>query len=468
MSIKQLTHMTLPEPHKVNKRKTQFISGPCDNSTYSPSQLIAFDSLVSVALAKSKTVAQLVSHAGYGKTYITSEIIKELLWRDASLRIAVIAMTHQAIAVIAEDIGIKHSNLGYHTSTSFFGESLVREGLNEVFRQTKPAKDAMYDVIIVDEASMTNKKYAAHFKKLKKTIIYVGDDGQLRPVKEPKSAVLQDGYADLRFTLATNMRQGSESAVADVANAYRLEGYGVFDSLPELIVRGKSSVRLMRTHSSEGVKDEVYSLIDDYFLNEHYRKSSRYCKVLCYRNTWVNRFNKYIRLRIFEDAPEVTKIMQGEKLIATKAMLYDDEMLIKNGESLNVLSLNVEELEFNGVTISYYETIVSKDNGERIGINIVHEQSEAAHIKMLKTLKLAASSAKDNKKALENAYYNYRDFFMTFNYAYASTVHKAQGSTFTNTFVMMVDLNICMHAEERQELIYTALSRAAVNSFLVW
>ena len=55
----------------------------------------------------------------------------------------------------------------------------------------------------------------------------------------------------------------------------------------------------------------------------------------------------------------------------------------------------------------------------------------------------------------------------SFDYGYAITVHKSQGSTFTDTFIDMKDINCCSDDETRRQLQYVALSRTQRNAVIL-
>jgi len=65
--------------------------------------------------------------------------------------------------------------------------------------------------------------------------------------------------------------------------------------------------------------------------------------------------------------------------------------------------------------------------------------------------------AKENG-ARWTAFYELRERFARVDYAYATTVHKAQGSTFDTVFVDHRDLQAC-RGPERQALLYVAVTR---------
>jgi exodeoxyribonuclease-5 len=58
-------------------------------------------------------------------------------------------------------------------------------------------------------------------------------------------------------------------------------------------------------------------------------------------------------------------------------------------------------------------------------------------------------------------YYDYKEHFARVDYSYAMTTHKAQGSTFTRTFVDVEDIDTCPNPAEIGRLKYVATTRAS-------
>lgn len=55
----------------------------------------------------------------------------------------------------------------------------------------------------------------------------------------------------------------------------------------------------------------------------------------------------------------------------------------------------------------------------------------------------------------------------SFDYGYAISVHKSQGSTIDNVFIDLNDLFKCRSRQELQQLEYVAFSRTKNNIFLL-
>jgi ATP-dependent exoDNAse (exonuclease V) alpha subunit len=69
------------------------------------------------------------------------------------------------------------------------------------------------------------------------------------------------------------------------------------------------------------------------------------------------------------------------------------------------------------------------------------------------------------EKKINNLYKNWQniiiDKFAQLNYGYSITVHKSQGSTFTNVFIDILDILSNNNTEETSKCLYTAITRSS-------
>ena len=55
----------------------------------------------------------------------------------------------------------------------------------------------------------------------------------------------------------------------------------------------------------------------------------------------------------------------------------------------------------------------------------------------------------------------------SFDYGYAMTVHKSQGSSLNNVFIDMKDINKCRNKDEFRQLQYVSVSRTKNNAHIL-
>ena len=80
-------------------------------------------------------------------------------------------------------------------------------------------------------------------------------------------------------------------------------------------------------------------------------------------------------------------------------------------------------------------------------------------------LKNIAKEAKVNPKKWP-LYFQYKDEWLDLRPAYASTVHKAQGSTYTTVFMDLSDIGKCNIASDVARMLYVSISRASKQVYL--
>ena len=75
--------------------------------------------------------------------------------------------------------------------------------------------------------------------------------------------------------------------------------------------------------------------------------------------------------------------------------------------------------------------------------------------------------AKERKKVWRE-YLTFKECVICLDFAHAMTVHKSQGSTFSNVYIDIQDLNICRKIDYQMylKLLYVAISRASNQVFM--
>ena len=75
------------------------------------------------------------------------------------------------------------------------------------------------------------------------------------------------------------------------------------------------------------------------------------------------------------------------------------------------------------------------------------------------------------EKKINTLYKNWQNSviekFAQLNYGYSITVHKSQGSTFTNVFIDILDILSNNNNEETSKCLYTAITRSSNKLILL-
>lgn len=398
-----------------------------------PHQREIFDNILKAF--QTKRHVTLTGFAGTGKTFVINELMKHFSATDVNC--AVCAPTHKALQVIAEKLNTHYdcftiaSLLGLHPDTDI----LNFDPEKPIFKSGKFSKHHVYDMVIIDEASMINK---ALFRKLCNTdlkILFVGDPAQLPPVNEEES---------LAFTCI--------SPIFKLHEIIRTNKPDIIDLCS--VLRTNNFHEVYNWKSSENITVVKQRLYD-------YSSS----KILSYRNVTVNKWNTSAKKQL---NPSPKRIDIGDKVMFYTPIRHGEQTLIANSEELIVTERKYrsDAMDF----IAFDKVIKNLD---------FHICNPPGYFEFLKRYKKHVDN-KDwdelynlRKKCLTDIDLNLetvdrttdKTIFKSFDLSYALTVHKSQGSTFDS---VAVDLNdIAGNTDDLRALLYTAVSRAANKIILI-
>jgi hypothetical protein len=217
------------------------------------------------------------------------------------------------------------------------------------------------------------------------------------------------------------------------------------------------------------------------FMSDEYKENKNFCRLLAYTNNAVDKSNCFIRRHIFGN--EVEEYTVGDDLIVTEGYsipLAGDRTLqvYANGERLEVIEAEkYTEQETNIVCWSLLvdNYLAPSNKRELRHIKVIATEGYPAYVALKRQLigKAKTLCAEinpltgkpvHNRHEVWQEYYDFINSFCYVNYSYAMTIHKAQGSTIDNVYVVEKDINICnWDILQRNKLKYTAFTRAAKN-----
>lgn len=263
-----------------------------------------------------------------------------------------------------------------------------------------------YDLIVVDEASMVSKEIFKDLTSYNIPIIAVGDHGQLPPVGDTFN-LLQNP----KVKLTTIHRQAANNPIIKLSMMARTGEFIPYG------FHGNSVMKSSDRNILEKVRDVENSTI------------------LCGFNTSRVKFNTYIRQRLGFTG---IKPSPGDKLICLK---NNRDLGLYNGTTCEVIQAS----EFNQ---HWYYTRVRLDTSEEIELTILkaqfNQEKTLTEYKELDTLRG------------ENL----------FDFGYAMTVHKAQGSE-SDQVVLFCQRHKEATDEYYNRWLYTGITRASDKLILV-
>lgn len=432
----------------------------------------------------------LTGYAGTGKTFITKVITKQL-----RMPFYVSAPIHKAVRVIS-----KVTNSKGLTLHSFHG---LRLNMNlEDFDINNPQFDPLGDpkcdrcrVLICDEASQTpNGIYQlnkARAKQFGYKVLYIGDKGQLPPSKERISKVFN---IEKQYNLTEVMRQEDNNNLLHLFKFLRYD----LDNNTSTAIRHMLSNKEQLSDNGDG-----YKILNTHeYAKESYKlftkdnlKNPEFIRNVSYTNDNVYRWNTILRNHMIgRDLPLVT-----EADIFTSYITIVDEfndIVISNSSDYKIYQYRdytddyglktyaVNFVEFDSVFPTKTLQIIDHKHAE----TFVKYKSIVAFLLKKAQTSSAAERGKHWKK-----YFNFihshlcmidykinvngveTNIRKTIDYAYGTTAHKAQGSTYEKVTVDLQDMMYYYkygkyHAYSdialRNKLLYVGLSRAKTSALI--
>lgn len=466
---------TLPRKSvlKTSKRYIKQI----DTSMFTEGQKVSYSSLKSFVSDNGKYFI-VSGAAGTGKTFIISKFIESYLFDNASKKICVTAPTNKAVRVLSSMAEYKHSNISYKTIHSLLGIRMVRKEGIDVFEQKQQSELNSYELVIIDESSMLDSNLLSIITKDCNTkVIFVGDSCQLPPVENNQvySPVFASGYEETKLTEI--IRQAAKNPIIRLATQTRENSYSKDSSFDFVVMNDsdqyiKGVFQYQKKYGSE--LNEIKKLITHYFTSANFRDNSDFSKVLCFTNKQVDRYNAFIR-KIYFDCNDLPLIVAGEKLViktTVKEKGNDENIIFNVNDEVEALSIFDEILKVGHYEIKYYSVLLQDViTGKEHFVNVVCEESTQTLEKVIKEISGTAKilpKFDPMKKELWSKVYEIKDFFTEVGYNYAITVHRSQGSTYTNVFVDTSDFHFIDNPIMLRKLQYTAFTRASDRLHIIF
>lgn len=486
----------------------------------SEDQQIAENNILDWIEASKEAQFSLIGYAGTGKTFLVGQLINRI--KRNGLRVCIAAPTHKAKEVLQEKCGFTDA----YTSAGLIGLA-PDEGLENFdplkleFMPKFDSKVNDYDIIIHDESSMLPPKYHEYLVdecvRCSAKVIFVGDDAQLPPIKSTKETeaeikkygyILRDSPALLcedNAVLSQVIRQGNDNPLSYLLLALRLDidfhrgrnqEKKVYDSFVELLpqqyhnilegiqrgrfvhriianigqdlnadgkgftfIRQQSEFDAAITHVTDEIRDKIMS------------------RAVAFTNDRVRELNLMIRKGLI-DAPAENgfELLPGESVMGYNT--------IRDANLVNIVT-NSKEYVIKKVGKPYedlhgYKVVEVNFENHGPTLIVLHPDSYPQYLKEYMT-RLNAGRAK--KQGAWKAYYSFKNSYILFDdlskkfnnkeypkkdfdYSYAITTHKSQGSTYKtvlvdmNNMLPMIDINKG-DKTDFYRMLYVAASRAS-------
>lgn len=358
----------------------------------------------------------LGGYAGTGKTTLLAALRHVLAQNKPKMSVAFCAYTGKAAQVLRARL--KQEKILQPTDNCSTLHSLMyySEGKKDGTPSWRKRESLKYDLLVVDEASMVSEEIWTDLLSFGKPVLAVGDHGQLPPINSQFNLMEQPD-----ITLEKIWRQAADSPIIQLATMARTTGqipvgeYGI-------------GVRKLNRNLPE-TGDEVEQIL---------RGSAEERLVLCGYNHTRQKLNAHMReLREFE-TPEPAR-----------------------GDIVVCLRNSRESGLYNG-QLGVIEAIIAADNDpENIWWYVVANFDDNKFEGYVPREQFSAPSTIARPPRRPK-----KDMVGLFDFGYALTVHKAQGSqapkvlVFEERFAKMDD-------QEWRRWLYTAITRAESDLTIV-
>jgi len=424
-----------------------------------PKQQLAFNTIIESI--ENSTPVLLTGFAGTGKSTTIATVIKSLSHK----LITIATPTHKAAAVLSamlETNGIVSPNVKVTTIHKALGKRPQRQG-GGTMSFSRPTKE-IYGILIIDECSMIDAELFQDINEAapSASIVYVGDPAQLPPTSG--NGLLSPVFSAIeqRAHLSDIIRQGEDNPIIELSAALRR----VMAASAHITV--SDIVEMVNEYDKDGAKIGMIQKheIADYCSDA--LKNGMDCRYLAYKNESIDK--QMIAIRSMLHGRDVQSFVIGEPV----SSLTGIQNVINNNHE-GVITAIGEPVLIQGIACL---SVTLDDNlTVNAAIDIKQKKNkEIGFFRMFEKLKAQSSLTTDFKEKanlLEQATeasaqgYMIKDSIAELRPCVASTVHKAQGSTFDVAVVDVADILTMRNRSESLQCLYVAVTRPKTYLILV-
>ena len=386
----------------------------------------AYAAIITLVTTPQQTLV-IEGGAGCGKTTLMNTFMEE--WPQLvalsggafnDVDVVLTATTNKAADALANatkrETTTIHSLLGLRVVNSGYGRTKLLD-------TGKVIEDGL--VIVVDEASFIDQELLAHIEhKLRKSkVIFLGDPNQLKPVGSSTTPVFSRGYPTV--SLNQIVRQADDSPIQTLSRGLRslVEGH----PMPNAGVDGTNIIHMPQ-------QDFEAAFVQDVLNNP-----VNSVRALAWTNKKAIHYNHLVSIARNGSAD----IHLGDVVNVNKQHRVKRNFSFPTDSTFQVMGLGQWSEDSFG--------LVSREVETSFGVSVWQAQS-------IEEVQLAARSFYDREM------HNQGDFVLE-HYAdlrlmFASTVNKAQGSTYDTVYLDLNDIGKCQDRDQVNRMLYVGVSRA--------
>lgn len=380
----------------------------------------------------------LSGYAGTGKTFLIDYLVRDVLRLKVGTEAVFVSPTGKAAANLVKNgtvAGTVHSLIYFRDEEDFDVDAngeIVESDTPSFLRREKI--DEKIRLIVVDEASMINETVLVDLLSFGKKCLFAGDGAQLPPVNGTCPLMENPHY-----TLTEIVRQAADNPIIQIACMAR-EGkdipYGNYGDSVCVLPKNALSLR------------------------ERKRLFLKADQIICGRNSTRAAINAEVR-RYKGIAETAFLPTEGEKVICT---LNDWEKPLDEGKRFHLVNGVIGTARDVRESVDALATMEFQADFMQSGVKVPFDTGIFTTGKYRHHYGNRAITLSDGTVVHEYDFAMLRRFravsdepICRFEFAYAVTCHKAQGSEFD--FVVVFDESR-VFGEERARWLYTAVTRA--------
>ena len=379
----------------------------------------------------------LSGYAGVGKTFLIQHVqeayntciakMNQVTGGTKPKQWVYTATTNKAVhslkqAVHDTEVRTIHSLLGLRVRNDYKkGQSFVSQAYG--------VDNVENSIVVIDEASYVDYQLLHYINKTisdSSKVIFMGDPTQLTPVGLNHCPVFKNTCED-KYALTEVVRQSKQHPLTPLLDSFRQYILGLTQQFPK--VTTCNFIQVVDTPTFEQM------LLKEFNSEWH----SSMSKVLAWRNKTVIKYNDFI----FNALNNRTSFAIGDIVTNNHAV---GQYLKTDAEVEIVGGCSTQSLGYKGTNY-----LVETSSGISVPVFVPDKQSDYTRAKN-KAVK--EGQTKDVQVIM--------DTWADLRPAFASTVNKAQGSTYDKVFIDLSDFKPMVHKDPIQlaRLLYVAMSRA--------
>jgi hypothetical protein len=442
-------------------------------------------------LQSDKQAFLLQGKGGTGKTTIIKKVLDSVREKESVLAIA---PSHKAKKVLDRSINSEKKKKPINTITLASALAIKLDESTgkfepDIFARQKgrvPIKKA--SIILIDESSMVSDNLLQEIKQMMSPnakIIFMGDRAQLPPVGQETDSKVFD--IKTGYTLTEKMRQAATSPIINIGTkvSENVEsGNPVIEPIaPSDRVNSTDPISGSSIKWESSVNNALQEFVEDF------RKADgdvNFAKIVTFNNQnhpnpqSVKNLNEKVRARLYGENAATNQFLPGEMLTSYNSYSRDPQNPevppeFNNSEDLIVINSTLRQ------SVPITITVQSQAKGRRskqFVFDVENLTLKNEDGKTLDNIPVIANSSKEAFKAAVSELfktdpqmaYRLSAEFADIEYGYAITSHKAQGSTYTNVYVMEDNIMGPSNGgstKAKNQSLYVAVSRPTTKLVMV-